>query len=183
MAAGRGRAVKEEDDMSGYVGYLFEVEKHSRYGDDGLRVEGRICYTLAPSPAKSPTDLQQEALARWDKASYRIGVLLERGQRLDHIAYAREGGGEIVLRPDAAVTEELIRLFRPRPDEEWVGLRPESDARRRYEFIAPNVVCFFLRLDIAPAKRDPQLLPVVARHQGNFVSSFMPGLWALPALK
>jgi hypothetical protein len=161
-----------------YVGYMFRAGARKRIGPDGLEVVGAVTWTLAGPPARSAP----EHLAAWDKRGYKMGVLVTKGQRIDYLAYARQAGGEIVLRPDAGLVPDLDRALGTPPGYEWLGF-VFSEGRRLFTLVEPNVVEFQLTVRIAPAQRSPQLVPVASRHvDGTFTESHMPGLWVLPGL-
>lgn len=162
----------------GYVGYMFRAGPRKRFGPDGLEVVGPVTWTLAGPTARTT----QEYLDAWDKRGYKMGVLVTKGQRIDYIAYARQGGGELVLRPDAGLVPDLDRALGTPSGYEWLGF-VSSEGRRSFVLVEPNVVEFQLTFRIAPAQPRPQLVPVASRHlDGTFAESYMPGLWVLPGL-
>jgi hypothetical protein len=161
-----------------YVGYMFHAGAPKRIGPDGLEVVSAVTWTLAGPPTRSA----HEHLAAWDRRGYKMGILVTKGQRIDYLAYARQEGGEILLRPDAGLVPDLDRALGTPPGYEWLGF-VSTEGRRRFNLVEPNVVEFGLTVRIAPAQRQPQLVPVALRHlDGSFAESYMPGLWVLPGL-
>ena len=148
----------------------------SPYGKAGLTARGTVCYTLGQREAWSEQDFAAFC-AEWDgKHGYKIGVLPRPGQTV-RVAYGARGGGEIELRPDAAVTAELEALFGPG----WTGLVPATNAPRAIKLEKPNFALMPITVTVEPAEARPQPIPIVARHRtGTFATGFMPGLWVLP---
>ncbi len=168
-----------------YLGYTFQPKPGppSRQETTGLRVEGTVCWTLSQRVGTSEAEVSR-FLAGWDEKGYKMGLLVKTGQRVERLAYAREGGGELALRPDAGVKAELERVLGTPAGGEWVGL-VSSPGRRKYTHAPeePHIVCFEVTLTIAPAEEGPQPIPVVSRHlAGSFADSYMPGLWVIPGL-
>jgi hypothetical protein len=163
-----------------YLGYLFRADAVTRYEKSGLRVEGTICWTLSEAAGKNANEFL-DYLTQWDQKGYKTAFLIKKGQRIDQVAYARSGGGELlVLSPDDRVTDEVERVLGTPPGYVWAGF-VSSEGRRKFTFIEPNVVCFEVTLRIAPAETEPQLIPMVSRHlEGSFENAYMPGLWVLP---
>jgi hypothetical protein len=164
--------------LKAYVGYMFRAGARKRIGPDGLEVVSAVTWTLAGPTARNA----REYLAAWDKRGYKMGVLVTKGQRIDYLAYARQEGGEILLRPDAGLVPDLDRALGTPPGYEWLGF-VSSEGRRRFNLVEPNVVEFELTIRITPAQPGPQIVPVASRHpDGSFSESYMPGLWVLPGL-
>jgi hypothetical protein len=164
-----------------YKGYLFTVQADSvrRAGNDGVSVTGTVCYVLAGNWVVAA---MSDYVRQWDEQrSYKIGLKLRRIQEV-RAAYRRaDGGGEIRLREDPAVTAELRDLFPPEAGHEWVGLVPEDKGLRWHRFEEPNTVYFELSITVRPMDDKPQLIPFVARHaNGSFADGHMTGLWELP---
>ena len=161
-----------------YVGYMFRAGSRKRYGAAGLEVQASVTWTLT-DPA---TRAVREYMATWDERGYKIGLLVAHGQRIDRLAYARQGGGEIDLQLDATLIPDLARTFGTPAGSEWVGFVSTKE-RREYVLIEPNVVEFQVTLRITPGQRGPQLVPIASRHlDGTFEQAYMPGLWVLPRL-
>ncbi|MBI2527536.1 MAG: hypothetical protein HYV93_16315 [Candidatus Rokubacteria bacterium] len=162
-----------------YLGYLFHPERSSTYDKTGLEVQGGVCWALAGPAAATEADLQSH-LVTWDERGYKIGLLIKKGQRIERLAYARVGDGEVVLRPDPSLVSDLHKTLGTPAGAEWVGF-VFSAGRRKYTLLERNIVRFEVTLRITPAEPGPQLVPVVSRHlDGTFEQSYMPGLWVLP---
>ena len=162
-----------------YLGYLFRADAQARYEKSGLKVDGTICWTLSEAAGTNESELL-DYLTKWDQRGYKTAFLIKKGQRIDQVAYARAGGGDLVLSPDDRVTGEVERAIGTPPGYVWAGF-VSSEGRRKFTFLERNVVCFEVTIRIAPAESEPQLIPVVSRYlDGSFEKSYMPGLWVLP---
>lgn len=163
-----------------YKGFMINTERSSRYGRHGLTAEATVLVALSRRQRQTVRAMQSEYLARWDRLSYKIGLQIRRNQRIDRLVYARDGGGEIIMREDPAVTADLAAVLPARAGDRWVGLVPESRDRRKYAFVESNVISFEIALSIAPAQALPQLVPAVVRHRrGHFADRFLGTLWVL----
>jgi len=155
--------------FNAYPAFSIHIRRISRYGEHGLAVDAQVTFALARKKGQSLKEMQTSYLVRWDRLGYKIGLQIGHDQQIDRLVYRRDGRGEIVMREDAEVTADLTNTFGSSGAARWVGLVPDSPARRRFRFIEPNVIAFNMTLTLSPVLHLPQLVPVAVRHRlGKF---------------
>jgi hypothetical protein len=151
---------------------------------DEIAVVGTVCYTF-PTEGKPPQQAQREYLERSDRLGYKIGLRLGVNQSVVYFAFRREGGGDVQMVEDAAVTQDLQTVFGSGPGEKWIGFVPTSKDRRRHAFPEPNVICYDMVLTLKPRVPLPLLIPIVMRFNNgqSFSASFIGSVVVIRARK
>lgn len=162
-----------------YLGYQFRPLASAPSGKRGLTVTGQVHWALSSEVGVDAAAVQQY-LATWEERGYKMALLVRKGQRVEALAYAAEGGGQLALRPDARVAAAADKALGTPPGSSWVGY-VSVGGRRKATLVDSHVVSFEVSLTLTPALEGPQVVPVLSRHRkGSFADGYMPGLWVLP---
>jgi hypothetical protein len=165
-----------------YMAYQFRALRSARDAEGRLTVRGTVYWALSRKRLGNVAEVKRH-LGNWEKRGYKIALLIRKGQRVERLAYAAEGGGDLELKPDAKVAASAHKALGTPSGSRWVGF-VSAGGRRKSTLVDPNVVAFDVSLTVARTARTAQIMPVISRHlEGSFADSYMPGLWVLPAAR
>lgn len=157
-----------------YVAYAFQANRRTALASGAVEVQGRVTWTLN-LPSGQPID---QLLQAWDDRGYKMGLLVQKGQRIESLAYAGLAGPAVTLQPNTTFVADLGATLGTPDGYEWLAFGGKG--RRKYAFLAPNIIDFDVTLRITNTAKGPQLVPVASRHlDGPFSESYMGGLWVL----
>ena len=160
-----------------YWGLLIRVLEARRRGADGLEVDADM-YVAFPNP---------EFRNRWQENLVpKLGLLVQTNQvarlRLSYLDRGVQPDQFVTCSRSEAASRQLEGLFGRDPDESWIALTPERPVVP--EFLETNVATWRLRLEIAPLRGRPQLIPtMVVNSRADFtVGQHLGGLWVVPSV-
>lgn len=158
--------------VGGYLGYMFNHVNRMPH-QDGWEVKGTVYWTLAPNRVHAQG--WEKIIGDWSAEGYKIGLLIRGDQTIQELVYG-EVPLALVLPQDSEATT-LDQTYGTPAGFKWVAWG--GSGARQHLMIPPIVVTFSVRMKIAPAGPEPQVIPVASRHlKGSFAQS-MPGLWAI----
>lgn len=157
--------------VGGYLGYMF-IHENRRVYQDGWDVRGTVYWTLAPDRVH----LQgwEKLLDAWSGEGYKIGLLIRADQTIEELIY---GDIPLTLLPQPSEATNLEQTYGAPAGFKWVAWGGKGVRQNRLIF--PIVVTFSVRMKIAPAGPEPQMIPVASRHLNGSFALSMPGVWAI----
>lgn len=152
--------------MPNYVAALLEIRSAELDKANRNTIRGTLGYGY---DVGGPPTLQQrnEYVASLTAKGYKVGLRVRRAQRIERLAFPGRDGGEVVLQPSPAVSEELQRALPCEADEHWVGLEPPKGAVRRYEFREDPrriVITYEFTLIVTDVRTTPQPVAMVLTY-------------------
>lgn len=152
--------------MTGFYQGASWIATSQRDGE-AIVLKGTWSFITRPrAPLRTPSQraaYQKEYLERMATQGYKIGVRIRAGQAVEQFVF-RGRRRPVVLVPDAEVSAELAAAFPVDASEQWVGLVPPADEKRRYTFPEPTRIAYPFTVRISPVHLEPQLLPIVLTH-------------------
>jgi len=152
--------------MTGFYQGASWIADSRRIGD-AIELKGRWSFRTRPKrPLKSAAQqaaYKTDYLERMAAQGYKIGVRILVGQTVEEFSF---GGrkASVTLVHDYGVSEELKAAFPADSSEQWVGLVPPAEGRRRYTFPEPTRIEYPFTVRVSPVTSEPQVLPVVLTH-------------------
>lgn len=151
--------------MPGYEGSSSETDGTHNATNDTITIKGTLCFIFAPKEPAKPVDGAQY-LKTMSEKGYKIGLRVKKDQRVERLAFAGTHG-EVVLREDAKVTQELEQAFKCQGDERWVGLVPPTPGERKADVRKDGqrlIVCYEFTLSVSNVKCRPQPVTMVLTY-------------------
>jgi hypothetical protein len=158
--------------MPGYNSSSSETTSVTVDADGRLIVTGRLCFSYS---ADGTTSAERAGyLATMAKRGWKIGLQLRPGQDVARFSFAGTDG-EIVLRPNRGITEELGAAFPcPGGGMRWVGLVPDP-GERSYTWQAGELltICYDFTLVITNGRCLPQGIVMALTYASGEAASFL----------